>query len=38
MARLVGVDLPRNKRILIALTYIQGIGLHFSKEILEKTS
>lgn len=37
MARLVGVDLPRNKRILIALTYIQGIGLHFSKEILEKT-
>lgn len=36
MARLVGVDLPRDKRILIALTYIQGIGLTLSKRILSK--
>ena len=34
MARLVGVDLPRNKRIEIALTYIYGIGLTTSKKIL----
>ncbi len=26
MARLLGVDLPRNKRVVIALTYIYGIG------------
>ena len=31
MARLVGVDLPRNKRIEIALTYIYGIGLTTAK-------
>ena len=37
MARLVGVDLPRNKRIEIALTYIYGIGLTLSREILAKT-
>nr|AIA21528.1 30S ribosomal protein S13 [Neopyropia fucicola] len=37
MARIAGVDLPRNKRIEIALTYIYGIGLSRSKEILEKT-
>jgi len=37
MARISGVDLPRNKRIEIALTYIYGIGLHTSKQILEKT-
>ena len=36
MARLVGVDLPKNKRILIALTYIYGIGPAISKEILKK--
>ena len=33
MARLVGVDLPRNKRIEIALTYIYGIGLTTAKKI-----
>lgn len=38
MARIAGVDLPRNKRIEIALTYIYGIGLSRSKEILEKTN
>ena len=36
MARLVGVDLPNNKIIEIALTYIQGIGLKSSQTILTK--
>ena len=35
--RLVGVDLPQNKRVEIALTYIYGIGLTTSKEILKAT-
>ena len=34
MVRLVGVDLPRNKRIAYALTYIHGIGLNTAKEII----
>ena len=37
MARLAGVDLPRDKRIEIALTYIFGIGRTRSKKILEDT-
>ena len=37
MARLVGVDLPRDKRMEIALTYIYGIGRTRSKEILAAT-
>lgn len=37
MARIAGVDLPRNKRIEIALTYIYGIGLSSSQKILSKT-
>jgi small subunit ribosomal protein S13 len=37
MARIEGVDLPRDKRIDIALTYIFGIGLTTSQNILEKT-
>ena len=36
MARIAGIDLPRNKRILIALTYIYGIGRSASSEILAK--
>ncbi len=36
MARVAGVDLPKNKRIEIALTYIFGIGLSSAKKILEK--
>ena len=36
MARIAGVDLPRNKRGLISLTYIYGIGRSLSAEILEK--
>ncbi len=35
--RLVGVDLPQSKRIEIALTYIYGIGLTTSKEVLAAT-
>lgn len=34
MARLAGVDLPRNKRIVIGLTYIFGIGVSASRKIL----
>jgi len=37
MARLSGVDLPRNKRMIIALTYIYGIGPARSKKILQAT-
>jgi small subunit ribosomal protein S13 len=37
VARIAGVDLPRDKRVEIGLTYIYGIGLTRSKEILEKT-
>lgn len=35
MVRLVGVDLPRNKRIAYALTYIHGIGLSYAKKIIK---
>ncbi len=37
MARLVGVDLPREKRLEVALTYIFGMGLTRSKETLKAT-
>ena len=37
MARIAGVDLPRDKRLEVALTYIYGIGLSLSREILAKT-
>ena len=37
MARLSGVDLPRNKRMIIALTYIYGIGPKRSENILKAT-
>jgi small subunit ribosomal protein S13 len=37
MARIAGVDLPRDKRIEIALTYIFGIGLTTSKQLLATT-
>lgn len=37
MARLAGVDLPRNKRMVIALTYIYGIGPTRSAKILDAT-
>ena len=37
MARIAGVDLPRNKRIEVALTYIFGIGQSVAHKILETT-
>ena len=37
MARISGVDIPNNKRIEYALTYIYGIGLKSSQDILAKT-
>ena len=37
MARIAGVDLPRDKRVEYALPYIYGIGLTISREILAKT-
>ena len=36
MARIAGVDLPKEKRVEVALTYIFGIGQTLSKEIIEK--
>ncbi len=36
MARIAGIDLPRNKRVEIALTYVFGIGRSLSNEILGK--
>ena len=38
MARIAGVDLPKNKRIEIALTYIYGIGLSSAQTILNKAN
>lgn len=36
MARISGVDIPRNKRVEISLTYIYGIGISSSREILSE--
>ena len=36
MARIAGIDLPKEKRVEIGLTYIYGIGVSSSKKILEK--
>jgi small subunit ribosomal protein S13 len=38
MARIAGVDIPREKRVEIALTYIYGIGLPTSQKILQQTN
>ena len=38
MARIAGVDLPKNKRMEIALTYIYGIGRSKAQDILEKAN
>jgi len=38
MARIAGVDLPKSKRVEIGLTYIYGIGLSTSKNVLARTS
>ncbi len=37
MARIAGVDLPRDKRVVVSLTYIYGIGSTTAKQILAKT-
>jgi small subunit ribosomal protein S13 len=37
LARIAGVDLPKNKRVEVALTYIHGIGRSSAKKILETT-
>lgn len=37
MARIAGVDLPRDKRVDVALTYIYGIGSTSAREVIEKT-
>ena len=34
MARISGVDIPRNKRVLVGLTYIYGVGKHTSEKVL----
>ena len=36
MARIAGINIPQNKIVSIALTYIHGIGLHSSKKICDK--
>jgi small subunit ribosomal protein S13 len=38
VARIAGVNIPTNKRVLIALQYIHGIGPKFAKEIIEKVN
>ena len=38
MPRIAGVDIPENKRVLISLTYIYGIGKKISQDILEKAN
>ena len=38
MARIAGVDIPKQKRVEIALTYIYGIGLSSAKKILKETA
>ena len=38
MARIAGVDLPRDKRVEVALTYIYGIGATTARQILEETA
>ena len=38
MPRIAGVDIPENKRVLISLTYIYGIGKRISQDILKKAN
>lgn len=38
MARIAGVDIPRDKRVVISLTYVYGIGISSSKKILAATN
>ena len=36
MARIAGVDIPREKRVVISLTYVYGIGISTAKKLLKK--
>ncbi|OGN59275.1 MAG: 30S ribosomal protein S13 [Chlamydiae bacterium RIFCSPHIGHO2_12_FULL_27_8] len=36
MPRIIGIDIPANKRLEISMTYLYGIGIHRSKEIIKK--
>ena len=38
MARIAGIDIPNDKRVVISLTYIYGIGLTTAKKILAKVN
>jgi len=38
VVRLIGVDLPRNKRVAYALTYIHGIGINTAKQIIKSAN
>ena len=38
MVRLIGVDLPRNKRVAYALTYIHGIGINTARQIIKSAN
>jgi len=38
MARIAGIDIPREKRVEVALTYIYGVGLSSSQKILKQTN
>ena len=37
MARIAGVDIPRDKRVVVSLTYIYGVGLSTAKKVLAET-
>jgi len=38
LARIAGVDIPKQKRVVVGLTYIYGVGQEVAKDILEKTN
>ena len=38
MARIAGVDIPREKRVVISLTYIYGIGLKTAQQVLKQAN
>jgi len=38
MARISGVEIPNNKRVVVALTYIYGVGLSTAKKVLKETN
>ena len=38
MARIAGIDIPRDKRVVVSLTYIYGVGLPIAKRVLKSTN